>query len=204
MPFKAVVTKQSVIVSRSYTVTYESIAHLTHRRQLLVLYARFYRLRLYRSHPHDYRNYVSYLHRKFRHEHFEIKRQRLLGSLIPPLDPSELVQRLVNTLAFVQNASVQREPDQEFTMESQILHTVLRMEHEMPSEVKYDHSLNWLADLETLVLQVAPRLAAGLGKPSSAMIKSKLGKSDSLMAQLGYRDYIQNVMKLNESHKLCL
>ncbi|KAL7665630.1 Increased recombination centers protein 19 [[Candida] zeylanoides] len=204
MPFKAVVTKHSVIVSRSYAVTYESIAHLTHRRQLLVLYARFYRLRLYRSHPHDYRNYVTYLHRKFRHEHFEIKRQKLLGSSTPPLDPSELVQRLVNTLAFIQNASVQRAPDQETTMESQILHTVLRMEHEMPSEVKYDHSLNWLADLETLVSQVAPRSEAGLVKPSSATIKSKFGKNDSLMAKLGYRDYIQSLMKLNEAYKLCL
>lgn len=211
---KPIVSKFGVVVPKSYTVTYSSIEKYPPSKQLLLLYKRFYKLRLYQYGESSKLNYESYIKRKFKYENFNTRRKIFLDrDFIGDLPTPELVHRIVNTLAFVQNASVYNQTVEndirlrgdknvskehsgpyEATLESQILATILNMEYSMPSSVKFDQSYSWVDELKEVVLQAEQTAKGG----------AALRKQENKLALLGYGDFQENLMKLNESYKLCL
>lgn len=209
-----IVSKFGVLVPKSYTITYSSIENFSYKKQLLVLYKRFYKLRLYQADSHCKLNYIKHIKRKIKHEDFNVRRRIFLGqSSAEDLSTTDLVKRMVNTLAFVQNASVfNRTNENEArlnghkndsketsglyvgTIESQILSTILNMEYSMPTNVKLDHKFSWVDKLNDVVLQIETPLKYE---------KSSL-KMESTLVLIGYRDYHENLMSLNESYETCL
>ncbi|CAH2354551.1 putative increased recombination centers protein 19 [[Candida] railenensis] len=209
-----IVSKFGVLVPKSYTITYSSIENFSYKKQLLVLYKRFYKLRLYQADSHSKMNYVKYLKRKIKYEDFNLRRRIFLEqNCVEDLSPTDIVRRMVNTLAFVQNASVfNRTYENEArlngnknssketsglyagTIESQILATILHMEYSMPTSVKVDHKFSWVDKLNMVVSQIETPLK---------FEKSSL-KMESTLVLMGYIDYQENLMSLNESYRICL
>ncbi|EMG50197.1 hypothetical protein SBY92_003668 [Candida maltosa Xu316] len=191
----------------------------TARLRRLAYFKRFYKLRKFEPNPIfysatdvpyytpelDQTDYVQLLKRSFTAMNYNVKRQAILN--LPPLSEEELEERMMNTLAFVFNHTVAEnnphandpiytEDDLHQTsidtMESKIVGIMLRMDNEMPSEIKFDPEFKWLKDLDNHV--------ANVDWEKSRIPKSK----NSPWEYIGYKQYFITLMRLNESLKLCL
>lgn len=193
----SIVTRNSVIVSKSFAITYDSIKEYPLRKQILILYKKLYRLRLFREDHHATINYKVYLRRKFLLEDFNLNR-KVFSTGLEPLSSEDLIKRGINTLAFIQNASTRPEKSPPSNIESKILKTILKMEYSMPNEIKYDKSFKWVDNL-TQASQIAK-----VDVISGEFNKKKHKKSETVLSYIGYQDYQRNLIGLNEHYGLCL
>ncbi|KAI5968075.1 hypothetical protein CANMA_002577 [Candida margitis] len=196
--------------------TIEQVTQLPNfKSRLRALYKRFYKLRKFECTPILFRvddnpyvtpditseDYVALVKRNFKYVDYNIKRQKLLGKL-PPLSEDQLEQRLFATLAFVFNHTVATaNPHAEElittnivekkssidTIESQVISTLLRMDHDCPWQIKYDYKFQWLDQQE------------GGNRP-----KKKKRNDNEKLPYLTYKQYLTTLMRLNESLGLCL
>lgn len=159
------------------------------KRQLLRIYKDFYKLRNLVSYPSTYQ---ALLRRTFKYSDFNEKRRIFLS--LPPITHDELLSRMVNTLVFVFNSTVSR-PDhtaltfddiQRERTEFGVVKTILYMDKQNP--MKYDFKYNWLDDLEQDI------------KKSEAIER---GKHSLKLDRIGYKQYIETLMRLNETLGMC-
>lgn len=167
-------------------------------------YKKFYRLRnLVADNSYDQNRYCELLRRRFRSD-FGLRRTVILG--LGPLSEDNLQTRLANTYAFVFNATCNVTDAQlpvlyyedlpKPRMETQILKTVLEIDKQTPSRIRYDRSYSWVHDtqsfykelLETELTKKAIKNLGGAGKAED----------------LGFLDYEKTIMSLNETVGLCL
>ncbi|CAK7902838.1 increased recombination centers protein 19 [[Candida] anglica] len=206
------VAKRAVLVAnKSVTVSMESLQGLTYKQQLLSLYKRFYRLRVYQTDAHDLKNYSQLLRRKFTTEKFSLKRQIFLPT-DESISPEQLVRRAVNTLEFVQNSVVFNDTPEnqnfikgtsskpyEPRVESKVLSTILSMEGRTDTTIKCDPNYRWMSELEDKILSKISST-----EENELEYKKTFRKHESTMSYLGYRDYNQNLIRFNECFQLCL
>ena len=203
-----IVTKCAIIVNKLYTITPEILNPLLDSQKLVALYKRFYRLRLFRNNKYDRINYTAALRRRFTTHRIELRRDIFLKESKNPLLFSQIIERAVNTLAFVQNASLYRpsEPEENLgdsdrqipTQESKLLSTILRVEAGMPLEVVSDFTYRWMDK----IVNIDDDIESSAENRSS--YKKKFAQKDEIMHYLGYRDYFTNLERINERHRLSL
>lgn len=200
--------------------TFKQIEELpTFKNKLLAYYERFYKLRRFECNPTlyttkdipyntpdlNYQDYVALLKRNFKNISYNTKREVILN--LPPLTEEELEERLKNTLVFVFNHTVAKDNPQSddpiYTIEdlektsidneeTKIISTILRLDNEFPSEIKYDYKLKWFIELNKQLDSVDWEKG-----PTKKQIKYPL-------EYMGYKQYLITLMRLNESLKLCL
>lgn len=198
--------------------TIEQIQQLPDSKsRLRALYKRFYKLRQFECTPKLHKvddnpylipditidDYVALIKRNFRNVDYNLKRQKFLK--LPPLCEDQLEQRLFATLTFVFNhtvakrnfhaeeaiATVEDEKRASIdTTESQIISTLLRMDHDCPWQIKYDYKFQWLDQLDKL--------------QSDKNAKKGKNNGNEVLAYLTYKQFLTTVMRLNESLGLCL
>ncbi|EGW30529.1 uncharacterized protein SPAPADRAFT_57283 [Spathaspora passalidarum NRRL Y-27907] len=181
----------------------------TFKRKLLYLYKQFYKLCDFQYHEqHDNINkYQTLLRRNFSHISFNNRRNVIL-STTEDLNEKELVERMLNTLAFVFNATVARDDPHIFdeihnhddlkktnieNMEANILNTILRMDSTKPDVIKYDFQYNWWGRFRNDVKKVQDW--------------EKVTRKQLRSMNLEWMTFYQHettVMRLNENLKLCL
>lgn len=182
----------------------------SNRSKYLCLYKRFYKLRdMIGEKSYHPKIYCSLLRLRFSREDLNKRRECFLG-LQDKLSEKEIYERLINTLAFVFNSTLypeqweRRDPSpplyfedtkMPLAIESQVVLTILRMESQKPDKIKYDRHYQWVSTLNDALNDISDTLG-----------KKRLG---SLFKEvdanyIGFRDYEETLMLLNETYKLCL
>lgn len=151
--------------------------------------------------------YCALLRRKFTRVDFNDRRNKVLG--LPPLVRSEMAIRLANTVAFVFNSTCHVQDDRgpvnfyaDFVRETQprlelsVVSTILAMDQQAPHSVKYDYKYKWVDDIAGFYTEVS--LPDLLRKDINRLHAT--GKAPLL----GFLQFEQCVMGLNESMQLCL
>ncbi|ODV78116.1 uncharacterized protein CANTADRAFT_54913 [Suhomyces tanzawaensis NRRL Y-17324] len=190
------------------------MAHASFRRQLLMFYKHFYKLRnlVGRGNAISTNKYQNILRRSFRNVSFFTRREILLkGETTSELTEDDMSKRLSNTLVFIFNATVKKTDEFDNdeilfyediqrtntdTTESKILSTILEMEYQKPDEIKYDFNYEWIGKLNKELLRY-----------DEFMERSKTGKgfkSKVPMNYIGFKQYETTLMRFNEYHNLCL
>lgn len=197
--------------------TLEDLHQLKSSKSILrCMYKKFYRLRDIIHEDTDIRlQYCNILRRKFNFENFNHRRNILLNidsnHPIQSIDPNEFHQRLINTYAFVFNSTVQidgpiihkdqviRQEDLEKSerkrIESSIILTILKLNHQMPNEIKLDFTFKWIDKINKVVQIINGPLSKKEHRKLADLIDPNY---------IGYRDLEISTMRLNESLKLCL
>lgn len=183
----------------------------TRRCKVLSLYKRFFKLRhLAGDKQYKREIYVNIISRRFRFETFE--HMELRRSIFLPgtrkLTEKEAFERIINTLAFVFNATVYepsnkdenvigtfKESQRPKRVETQILDSIIGVDQSMPIEIKYDRYYRWLLQLDVIS-------EFSLGTKTSKDFKRVFLSFDPNL--LGYRNYEVNLLRLNETAKLYL
>lgn len=180
------------------------------KRKLLCIYKEFYKLRNVIDNKKYYQNtYKTLLRRNFTNASF-INRRDVVMPDLPPLSEDELIIRLVNTLAFVFNSTVKSSKEAKpilffqdikenntDTLEKAVVFTMLQMDSQKPKEIKYDFKYNWIKQLEEDILKYDNLVAKGSTK--SSKIKHTIP-----LDYIGFKQYEENIMRLNETLGLCL
>ncbi|GEQ67865.1 hypothetical protein JCM33374_g1531 [Metschnikowia sp. JCM 33374] len=138
-------------------VSSEYLMKLPPHQRLTCVYKRLYKLRFLMGDLQSYQNdYCNLLRRRFNHHDFNLRRNMMLG-MNEQLSEESFANRLANTYAFVFNATC--EPDApipkvnfyedlkealETRPETNVLQTMIRMERETPSIIKYDRKYSWV------------------------------------------------------------
>lgn len=202
------------------STTFDEISKLpSFRSKLLAFYKRFYKLRKFECNDQLYiikdipyytpdindQDYVAFVKRQFRSISYNTKREAILN--LPALSEQELVQRMMNTLVFVFNHTVTKENlfldksirtkdesaktgiDNE---ETKIVSTILKLDNEMPNDIKYDFKFRWFKEFTKQMDSIDPKVGP---------TKNQL---EYLTEHYGYRMYYITLMRLNESARLCL
>ncbi|KAK6463917.1 hypothetical protein DFJ63DRAFT_56411 [Scheffersomyces coipomensis] len=188
------------------------------RTKLLACYKQLYRLRnvidegSYRS-KFPYENMIR---RNFERISFNTRRQAVLGHInqdseVTVLTENEIIERLMNTVVFVFNSTVQRQnefADMEIqyyedlkksntdTLEKNIVNTVIRMDGQKPNSIKYDFKYNWIRDYTNNIQDHIKLIEA---KPNQKKYEGSFE-----LDYIGFRNYEFMIMSLNENMKLCL
>ncbi|OBA19616.1 hypothetical protein METBIDRAFT_13363 [Metschnikowia bicuspidata var. bicuspidata NRRL YB-4993] len=189
-------------------VTAEYLMGLSPRQRLTCVYKRMYKLRFMagdsQSQQEEFKNL---LRRKFQKQDFNIRRNKLLG-LDEQLLEQSMARRLANTYAFLFNATC--EPDRTIPEvnfyhdledalksrhETSVIHTMLRMEYETPSILKYDYAYRWVEGVKDFYKLADQEL---LSKDYNKLAGSKIAHF------IGFLQYERSVAYLNESLTLCL
>jgi hypothetical protein len=147
--------------------------------------------------------------REFKHIDINTKRSKFD---MAPLDRAEIISRAMNTLVFVFNSTVQINDqlvnattyDQiplvnRANKEHKILNSVLVMDYNTPASIKYDFKYHWVDSIDDQLERI--------DKYNESMSVGKKPKKPRLivpMNVIGFKQYNQTVMNLNESYKLCL
>lgn len=206
-------TPSSTLVVKAPISTFPTVAslsELSYKSQLLCLYKKFFRLRNMIDADTDNRQaYCDILKRRFSFDNFNRRRSLLLG-INEPVEEDALIQRMVNTYAFLFNSTTEHEDVQakqvvihqqdlqkvyEKRIEKSIVLTMLKMARQMPNEIKLDFNYNWLANVDFLLENIN-------SDANKKQQRKLLDKCDP--ANIGYRDYETSIMRLNESCNLCL
>lgn len=183
--------------------TLEYFGALGPRAMSLAAYRRLFRLR----HLVENHDYTTILRRRFTRIDFNIRRQKVLGVLLP-LSHQDMTTRLANTVAFIFNSTCHSKDERlpvyfyddlvretRPRLEREILSTILNMDRQMPPTLKYDYSYDWVDDVKLFYAEV------GSG-PDRRNI-NRLFKTQQA-PYLGFLQYEQCVMLLNESMNLCI
>lgn len=209
-------TKQTVTIGNDLIVKYQisSLADLkglnelsSKKSKFLSLYKKFYKLRnMIDSKPYNKEIYQNIIRRKFTMEDFNLKRSILLeGS--DKLSELQLFERMINTLAFVHNSTVylpsERKERPVFfqdlkipqRIEKLIILTLLTMDQQKPSTIKYDRKYEWIPQINNKLSQLSE-------DPDAKEFKYIFKDADAGL--IGFRDYELNLMRLNECYRLCL
>lgn len=208
---------------------HHSISNIsTFKRKLLAYYKQFYKLRhfqygqvaifgnIFNPLPTEDLSeiYCRILRRRFRGESYNLKREKLLGASggcrgIVPLSEQELEIRLMNTLAFVFNATVdggsnggservlyenRLVTETTETMESKILATIMAMDGQFPNSIKYDLQYRWVDKVDEDITKLE----------QGGITKKSMKKYSESIEWIGLKQYQTNLMKFNENLKLCL
>ncbi|CAH6718589.1 putative increased recombination centers protein 19 [[Candida] jaroonii] len=186
-------------------VTYQYLQQLpSDKSKYLCLYKRFYRLRNYISNDtREINRYVDTLRWKFTREDFN-KRLAMIDQ--SPLNNDDMFERFINTLSFVNNATValpENIPEKPINfiqdvkkpqrMERSIIKTILDMQLSKPDDIKYDTSYKWFKETEELYENFPEEI-------SKKNFKSTLSK----IGIIGFHNYELNLMMLNNSYNLML
>ncbi|KAK6203249.1 uncharacterized protein RJT21DRAFT_2596 [Scheffersomyces amazonensis] len=190
------------------------------RSKLLASYKQLYRLRnlIDRGMDRNKYGYIQLIRRNFERISFQNRRNIVLshingGSLPVELTEEEIIQRLINTIAFVFNSTVKKET--EFTekdiqyfkdlkkvfpesMELQIVRTIIRMDKQKPDRIKYDFKYNWLSNYNDSMIEARKYYDK---YPTARKLPDDLNFD---LSYIGFRNHELLVMGLNESMKLCL
>lgn len=180
------------------------------KSKYLCLYKRFYRLRnMVGQKSYHSKIYCSLLRLRFSREDFNKRRECFVG-LQDKLSEKEIYERLINTVAFVFNSTLypeqleQKDPSPPFyyqdtkmplPIEGQIVSTILRMENQKPDKIKYDRHYQWVTTLNLALSDISDTL----GKKSLSRLFKEVDAN-----YIGFRDYEETLMLLNETYKLCL
>lgn len=192
-------------------VTLPTTAHfqsLPQHSMYTAAYRHLFRLRHLTGRNKGIRNtYCALLRRKFTFIDFNVRRNKVLG--LPPLTHSDMAVRLTNTVAFVFNSTChvldERGPVNfydDFVRETKprlellVLSTILAMDHQAPNTVKYDYSYKWIDDMV--------RFYSEAGQPELSRKDANRLHNTGKASLLGFLQYEQCVMGLNESMLLCL
>lgn len=181
------------------------------RSQVMNLYKRFFRLRnMVDSKIYHRDTYQRIIRRRFTRDDFQVRRKVVLGAE-QPLTSTEYGNRILNTLAFVFNSTV--EPDDETSstskkpalyfkdlerpqrFEKRIFQTIMRMDQQKPDSLKYDRHYSWFREVEEAYKNIPDQ-------PSTKAYRSYFLNFDPSL--IGFRDYELTVMLLNEQLGLCL
>lgn len=212
-------TLQGVVVLSSLCRV-PTIAHLKslplERSRYLALYKRFYRLRMFvGQNKWKLDHYCRILRRRFQREDFNERRSVVLSAAdpssetpIPTLDNDGILNRLVNTLAFVHNSTVHlpsaadekrplyfedlKVPQR---MEAKIIGTILEMDRSQDPRIKHDPHYKWITEITSTLASIDPEI---LPKQFPKMFPSSPGML------IGMRAHEITVMGLNETMQLCL
>lgn len=174
------------------------------KSRYLCLYKKFYRLRNYISNDtREISRYVDTIRWKFTREHFNSRLAMIDQS---PLSSVDIFDRLINTLIFVNNATValpENIPEKPINfiqdvkkpqrIERSIIKTILDMQLSKPNDIKYDMSYKWFKDTEELYKNFPEEI-------SKKNFKSTLSK----IGIIGFYNYELNLMMLNNSYKMVL
>ncbi|KAG7664268.1 uncharacterized protein J8A68_002183 [[Candida] subhashii] len=148
------------------------------KSKLRAYYKRFYKLRKFQygrvslygttfnppGHEYIGDEYHTLLRRKFSNENYNLRREVFLG-MKEGLREDELEERLMNTLAFVFNATVDAGKDKSGgddvvvfekglvsetneTMECKIINSMIKIDLTLPNEIKYDYKYQWVEQLQ--------------------------------------------------------
>ncbi|CAX41183.1 conserved hypothetical protein [Candida dubliniensis CD36] len=214
---KGIILNKPVI---NISTTFDEISKLpSFRSKLLAFYKRFYKLRKFECNEQLYiikdipyytpdindQDYAAFVKRQFRSISYNTKREAILN--LPALSEQELEQRMMNTLVFVFNHTVTAETpysnnssmteddvaktgiDNE---ETKIVSTILKLDNEMPNDIKYDFKFKWFKEFTNQLDSIDPKVG-----PTKKQL-------EYLTEHYGYRMYYITLMRLNESTKLCL
>lgn len=174
------------------------------KRRYLKMYKLFFKLRnIIDAKEFNTSTYQSIIRRSFKYHDFNSRRGVFLNA--QPESKEAIFERMVNTLAFVFNSTVEIEhPKKEVLFfqdldlpertEKSIILTILTMDTQKPDSIKYDFHYEWVASLGKRVSLI----------DISAANKSDKGFLRQNMTLIGFRQYETDLMRLNECYKLCL
>lgn len=186
------------------------------RSRYLALYKRFYRLRMFvGQNKWKLDHYCRILRRRFQREDFNKKRTVVLAAAEPSsetqisiLDSDGILNRLLNTLAFVHNSTVHlpsaadEKPPLYFEdlkvpqrMEAQIIDTILEMDRSLDSHIKFDHHYKWITEITSTLATIDPGI-------SPKQFPKQFSTSPGML--IGMRSHEITIMGLNETMQLCL
>lgn len=202
---------QKLLIGSASTIKAELSQVASFKAQLLYLYKRFYKLRnvIDNGKPQSVEVFKRVLKRKFKHTDYNRTRQVVLN--LPPLTEDEIIERLFNSLIFTFNSTVTSQdefkPIETFDdinkydnskLEKTVITTILRMDQQLPNEIKYDFKYNWYLDLSHNLLQVE-----ALNNQTDTKSKKKKIKSKYPMNYIGFLQYQQTLMGMNETLQMC-
>lgn len=202
---------QKLLIGSARTIKAELSQVASFKAQLLYLYKRFYKLRnvIDNGKPQSVEVFKRVLKRKFKHTDYNRTRQVVLN--LPPLTEDEIIERLFNSLIFTFNSTVTSQdefkPIETFDdfnkydnskLEKTVITTILRMDQQLPNEIKYDFKYNWYLDLSHDLLQVE-----ALNNQTDTKSKKKKIKSKYPMNYIGFLQYQQTLMGMNETLQMC-
>jgi len=183
--------------------------HQDFQKQLLILYKGFYKLRHVVNQGKWTDTYTVRLKREFKHMDINTKRSKF-GMV--PLDRADIITRAMNTLVFVFNSTVQTNDElinattydqialvDRANTEHKILKSVLVMEHNTPQSIKYDFNYHWVDSINDQLGRID-----AANESNSTKKRAKGLKLSVPMNVIGFKQYNQTIMNLNESYKLCL
>lgn len=178
----------------------EYLHTLPAQKQYLKIYKKFYRLRNLVGHNRHHRNrYLELIRWRFTRDNFNVKRSILIG--LPTLSAADILDRVLNTLAFVNNSTVALPENlQESStvyiqgigkpqrIETDIVTTILTMQYQKPNSIKYDIHYQWIKNL----------------KHNNDNVNDKTPREKSSFDLQGFYNYEMNLMILNETYHMCL
>ncbi|RLV96520.1 hypothetical protein JA1_000196 [Spathaspora sp. JA1] len=181
----------------------------TFKRKVVYLYKQFYKLRdiQYDKQYWNTKLYEAVLLRNFKHISFN-NRRRVILSTTDELNEEELVERMLNTLAFVFNSTVYSDDPRIFneilnfddlnkakksTIEADVIGTILRLDGIKPNVIKYDFKYQWWKQLRD-----------DLNKVQDWDNISRKQLKSLKLEWISFYQYETTLMRLNENLKLCL
>lgn len=211
---KAVVKDGRLVLNKSVSLLIDpgSLKNFTgSRSQVMSLYKRFFRLRNMVSSKIYHRDtYQRILRRRFTRDDFQVRRKVVLG-VEQPLTSTEYGHRILNTLAFVFNSTVEPGGETSNTpcnpplyfkdlkrpqrLEKSIFQTIIRMDQQKPDSLKYDRHYDWFREVEEAYRNIPAQAC-------TKVYRSHFSNIDP--CHIGFRDYELTVMLLNEQLGLCL
>ena len=208
--------------------THHQISQLPNfKSKLRAYYKRFYKLRKFQygrvslygttfnppGHEYVGDEYHTLLRRKFSNENYNLRREVFLG-MKQELREDELEERLMNTLAFVFNATVDAGKSEgsggddvvvfekglvsetNETMECKIINSMIKIDLTLPNEIKYDYKYQWVEQLQQQLKIMEEK--------KDSLTKKQIKKFQIPIEFIGYKTFNINLLKLNENLKLCL
>lgn len=182
---------------------------LPSRAMYLAAYRRMFRLRhLVGSTDRDLHTFENLLRRRFTRIDFDIRRSQVLG-LDQRLTKDEMALRLANSIAFIFNSTCNRSdtiPPVDFyedvqaatvpRIETSVISTILLMDHQAPPGIKYDFAYKWVDETKAFYHDLQ---AESIGKKEINRLYNT-----GVAGHMGFLQYEESVMALNESYSLCL
>lgn len=181
---------------------------LTEKSMYLAAYRQLFRLRHLVGSDRNLSTYQNVIRRKFQKIDFQKRRTQVLG-IEQPLTNEQLAQRLANTIAFVFNSTCNKTDDippvqyyedvkkaSEPRIETSVVLTILLMDHQAPNEIKYDFSYKWVGDVKAFYGHLHE------GKLNRKELNRLFNTGRA--SHLGFLQYEESLMALNECLSLCL
>lgn len=173
------------------------------------IYSRLYKLRHFID-PKGRLSYCQLIRSRIKRGDFELRRRLFLG-ISDPLSETQLIHRLVNTYAFIFNATcnpTDTPPVARFyeewkqvsepTKEANVLNTILRMHYEMRSTPKLISGYKWVEDVKEFYNKYDSIREQKKGREINQLHNLKVSH------YIGFYQYEKTLMSLNESLDLCL